>query len=90
MSERIIAQGIRVIMIAPALRRKQNACADQRRKIMHDIFLPARIAQLRHHPLHDPAALKYLTKNHCPGITGQPIRPMFDAKRLVETRRDWF
>ena len=58
-------------MIAPALRRKQNACADQRSQIMDNIFRPARIAQLRHHPLHDPAAFKYLAKNQCLGITGQ-------------------
>ena len=31
---------------------------------MHDSFLTARIAQLRHHPLHDAAALQDLTKNH--------------------------
>jgi hypothetical protein len=41
-------------MITPPLGCQQNTRPDQGRQIMHDSFLTARIAQLRHHPLNRP------------------------------------
>ena len=56
---------------------------------MNDIFLAARIAQLRHHPLHNPAAFKDLAKNDRTRIPGQTVGAMLYAKRTVEAGCDW-
>lgn len=82
----IVAQRIRVILVAPALCGEQDADPDARGEVMNDIFPALRIGQLRDHPFNDAAAFHDLAQHHSTGISGQPLGAAFDAQGPLEAR----
>ena len=78
------AQGIRIVMITPALRGQKSAGADQRGEVMRDVCLTAWVNRPRRHPVDDAAALEDLAQQDRARIAGQSIRPRLDPKRAVE------
>jgi len=87
-ARRIVAQRIRIIVVAPALRRQQHAAANKRGEVMRDVDLAARICQAGGHPADDATLLDDLTQEHRTGIASQSVNASFDAQRAVETHRD--
>jgi hypothetical protein len=85
---RIVAQLIRIVMVAPPLRNQQQAGADQRGEIMRNVDLTARIRKASGHPTDDAALFDDLPQEHRTGIAGQSVDATFDAQRAVETHRD--
>ena len=80
---RVVAQAVRIVMIAPALRDQQYAGADQRGEVMRDVLLAARVVQAGGHPAHDPTALEDLPQHHRTGVAGQTTGPAFNPKLPV-------
>ena len=60
----IVAQRIRIVMVAPALGGEQNAGPEERGEVMDDILPAPRIGQPRDHPADDAAALHDLAQHH--------------------------
>ncbi|KND16149.1 hypothetical protein ADZ37_24755 [Pannonibacter phragmitetus] len=69
--------------------RIDDCSTDEKAGRVNDIAPTPRIARLRHHPVHDRAALEALAQGNGAGIPGQAFGTVLDAKRAVEARRDW-
>jgi len=86
----MVAQGIGIIMVAPAPSREQNAGADQGRQIMRDVRPAARIRQPSRHPANDATGLKNVPQQqHGARVSSEPISSALDPKGPVEAGRDW-
>lgn len=86
---RLLPQGVRMIMVAPALSRPQHSGAQERPHVMHDLSLSLQIVQPLLHPGRDAAAFKDLAPKHGAVCTGQSVQSAFDLQGPVELRRDW-
>jgi hypothetical protein len=77
----IVAQRIRIVMVAPPLRDQQQAGADQRGEIMRDVDLaqadPAGAPSSKPRCRSVPVSR---AQQHRAGVASQPVGAAFDAK----------